>query len=276
MEWTDHGIVLSSRPHGETGLVASLLTREHGRHAGFIHGGVSRKARPVWQPGNVVEVAWRARVVDQLGNYTGELREPHAARVLDDASELAGLATAGLIAWYVFRMPPQMVLASAGVGMVFQSFNLFSHKSILNNVTLAPRKILGQDRDAAEVNALRLLDMVGIRSKAGSMPAQLSGGQRQRAAIARALAMNPKVILFDEPTSALDPESTQEVLATMKALAEQGTTMIVVTHEMSFARSCADRVVFMADGAIVETSTPEAFFSAPKSERARSFLASVR
>ncbi len=164
----------------------------------------------------------------------------------------------------------------AGVGMVFQSFNLFSHKSILDNVTLAPRKILGQDRGAAEANAHRLLDMVGIRSKAGSMPAQLSGGQRQRAAIARALAMNPKVILFDEPTSALDPESTQEVLATMKALAEQGTTMIVVTHEMSFARSCADRVVFMADGAIVETSTPEAFFSAPKSERARSFLASVR
>ena len=164
----------------------------------------------------------------------------------------------------------------AGVGMVFQSFNLFSHKSILENVTLAPRKILGQDRAAAQANAYRLLDMVGIRSKANSMPAQLSGGQRQRAAIARALAMDPKVILFDEPTSALDPESTQEVLATMQQLAEQGTTMIVVTHEMSFARSCADRVVFMADGAIVETASPEAFFSAPESERARSFLASVR
>ncbi|GAB2884458.1 amino acid ABC transporter ATP-binding protein [Paralcaligenes ginsengisoli] len=164
----------------------------------------------------------------------------------------------------------------AGIGMVFQSFNLFSHKSILENVTLAPRKILGQDRASAQANAYRLLDMVGIRSKANSMPAQLSGGQRQRAAIARALAMDPKVILFDEPTSALDPESTQEVLATMQQLAGQGTTMIVVTHEMSFARSCADRVVFMADGAIVEVAGPEAFFSAPESERARSFLASVR
>ena len=164
----------------------------------------------------------------------------------------------------------------AGVGMVFQSFNLFSHKSILENVTLAPRKILGQDKASAQAHAYRLLDMVGIRSKANSMPAQLSGGQRQRAAIARALAMDPKVILFDEPTSALDPESTQEVLTTMQQLAEQGTTMIVVTHEMSFARSCADRVVFMADGAIVETAGPEAFFSAPESERARSFLASVR
>ncbi|MFC4199633.1 amino acid ABC transporter ATP-binding protein [Candidimonas humi] len=164
----------------------------------------------------------------------------------------------------------------AGIGMVFQSFNLFSHKTILDNVTLAPRKILGQDKAVAQDTAYRLLDMVGIRSKADAMPAQLSGGQRQRAAIARALAMDPKVILFDEPTSALDPESTQDVLATMQQLAGQGTTMIVVTHEMSFARSCADRVVFMADGAIVETASPDAFFTEPESERARSFLASVR
>lgn len=164
----------------------------------------------------------------------------------------------------------------AEVGMVFQSFNLFSHKSILDNVTLAPRRIRGQDKATAEANAYRLLDMVGIRGKANAMPAQLSGGQRQRAAIARALAMDPKVILFDEPTSALDPESTGEVLATMQQLAEEGTTMIVVTHEMSFARSCADRIVFMADGAIVEVAGPEAFFNSPRTERARSFLASVR
>ena len=161
------------------------------------------------------------------------------------------------------------------VGMVFQSFNLFSNRTILDNVTLAPRKILGQPRTQAEARAKELLDAVGIRAKAGSFPSQLSGGQSQRAAIARALAMNPKIILFDEPTSALDPESTQEVLATMRQLAQSGTTMLVVTHEMSFARSCADRIIFMADGAIVETADPEAFFTTPESERARSFLSSV-
>ncbi|MBT2564943.1 amino acid ABC transporter ATP-binding protein [Arthrobacter sp. ISL-85] len=161
------------------------------------------------------------------------------------------------------------------VGMVFQSFNLFSNRTILDNITLAPRKILGQSKADAEGRARDLLDMVGIGSKANSYPAQLSGGQSQRAAIARALAMNPKVILFDEPTSALDPESTQDVLATMRQLAEGGTTMLVVTHEMSFAKSCADRIIFMADGAIIESADPETFFSAPNSERARSFLSSV-
>ncbi|KRE77143.1 MULTISPECIES: amino acid ABC transporter ATP-binding protein [Micrococcaceae] len=161
------------------------------------------------------------------------------------------------------------------VGMVFQSFNLFSNRTILDNITLAPRKILGQSKADAERRARELLDMVGIGSKANSYPAQLSGGQSQRAAIARALAMDPKVILFDEPTSALDPESTQDVLATMRQLAEGGTTMLVVTHEMSFARSCADRIIFMADGAIIESADPETFFSAPNSDRARSFLSSV-
>lgn len=161
------------------------------------------------------------------------------------------------------------------VGMVFQSFNLFSNRTILDNITLAPRKILGQGKAEAEQRARELLDMVGIGSKANSYPAQLSGGQSQRAAIARALAMDPKVILFDEPTSALDPESTQDVLATMRQLAEGGTTMLVVTHEMSFAKSCADRVIFMADGAIIESADPETFFSAPTSDRARSFLSSV-
>ncbi len=164
----------------------------------------------------------------------------------------------------------------AEIGMVFQAFNLFSHKTVLENVTLAPRKIRGQDRTTAEARAYRLLDMVGIRSKADSMPAQLSGGQRQRAAIARALAMDPKVILFDEPTSALDPESTQEVLKTMQQLAEQGITMIVVTHEISFAKACADRVAFMDAGTIIELADRETFFAAPKNERVRSFLASVR
>lgn len=161
------------------------------------------------------------------------------------------------------------------VGMVFQSFNLFSHKTILENITLAPRKILGLDKQAAETRAHELLAMVGIADKAHSRPAQLSGGQKQRAAIARALAMDPKVLLFDEPTSALDPESTREVLATMRSLAQSGTTMIVVTHEMSFARAFADRIVFMASGAIVEIADPETFFTSPSSDRAKAFLSSV-
>jgi glutamate transport system ATP-binding protein len=161
------------------------------------------------------------------------------------------------------------------VGMVFQSFNLFSHKTILENITLAPRKLLGLDKQSAETRAHELLAMVGIADKANSRPAQLSGGQKQRAAIARALAMDPKVLLFDEPTSALDPESTREVLATMRNLAQSGTTMIVVTHEMSFARAFADRIVFMAAGSIVEIADPETFFTAPSSDRAKAFLSSV-
>ena len=161
------------------------------------------------------------------------------------------------------------------VGMVFQSFNLFSHKTILENITLAPRKILGLDKQAAETRAHELLAMVGIADKAHSRPSQLSGGQKQRAAIARALAMDPKVLLFDEPTSALDPESTREVLATMRSLAQSGTTMIVVTHEMSFARAFADWIVFMASGAIVEIADPETFFTSPSSDRAKAFLSSV-
>lgn len=161
------------------------------------------------------------------------------------------------------------------VGMVFQSFNLFSHKSILDNITMAPRKILGLDKATAEARAHELLKLVGISNKANSRPSQLSGGQKQRAAIARALAMEPKVLLFDEPTSALDPESTQEVLATMRSLAQNGTTMVVVTHEMSFARAFADRIIFMADGQIVEMAAPESFFTNPQSERAKAFLSSV-
>ncbi|HST71294.1 MAG TPA: amino acid ABC transporter ATP-binding protein [Kocuria rosea] len=163
----------------------------------------------------------------------------------------------------------------ADVGMVFQSFNLFAHKSVLQNVTLGPMKVRGKSAAEAKQRAMELLTRVGVANQAEKLPAQLSGGQQQRVAIARALAMDPKVMLFDEPTSALDPEMINEVLDTMVALAKQGMTMIVVTHEMGFARKAADRVVFMADGQIVEESTPEEFFTAPRSERAKDFLGKI-
>ncbi len=163
----------------------------------------------------------------------------------------------------------------ADIGMVFQSFNLFAHKSILDNVTLGPIKVLGKSKAEAQERARELLERVGIADKADAMPAQLSGGQQQRAAIARALAMDPKVMLFDEPTSALDPEFIREVLEVMTGLAEEGMTMLVVTHEMGFARSAGSRIVFMDQGRIVEDTTPEAFFTAPESDRARDFLATI-
>jgi glutamate transport system ATP-binding protein len=163
----------------------------------------------------------------------------------------------------------------AEVGMVFQSFNLFAHRTILDNVALAPIKVRKVKKAEAERQAMELLDRVGIADKASSHPAQLSGGQQQRAAIARALAMQPKVMLFDEPTSALDPEMVGEVLDVMTSLARDGMTMIVVTHEMGFARRAADRVVFMDRGQIVEQATPAEFFDSPRTERAKSFLASV-
>ncbi|MEV5001540.1 amino acid ABC transporter ATP-binding protein [Nocardioides sp. LML1-1-1.1] len=163
----------------------------------------------------------------------------------------------------------------ADVGMVFQSFNLFAHKTILENVTLGPIKVRKQSRADAEKRAQELLDRVGVGHQAAKYPAQLSGGQQQRVAIARALAMEPKVMLFDEPTSALDPEMISEVLEVMVDLAERGMTMIVVTHEMGFARTAANRVVFMADGRIVETSDPESFFTNPQSDRAKDFLGKI-
>ncbi len=163
----------------------------------------------------------------------------------------------------------------ADVGMVFQSFNLFSHLTILENVTLGPIKVKKLKKADAEAEAKVLLDRVGVGHQATKLPAQLSGGQQQRVAIARALAMKPKVMLFDEPTSALDPEMINEVLDVMVGLAQDGMTMIVVTHEMGFARKAADRVVFMADGQIVEEATPEEFFTAPRSERARDFLSKL-
>jgi glutamate transport system ATP-binding protein len=161
------------------------------------------------------------------------------------------------------------------VGMVFQSFNLFAHKTILQNVTLGPVKVRKAPRAQAEREAMALLERVGIASQAQKYPAQLSGGQQQRAAIARALAMKPKLMLFDEPTSALDPEMVAEVLEVMTDLAREGMTMIVVTHEMGFARSAAQRVVFMADGRIVEQSTPDEFFTEPRTERAKDFLSKI-
>ncbi len=163
----------------------------------------------------------------------------------------------------------------ADVGMVFQSFNLFAHKTVLENVTLGPIKVRGQKKAEAEQRARELLERVGVANQASKLPAQLSGGQQQRVAIARALAMEPKVMLFDEPTSALDPEMIKEVLDTMVDLAERGMTMIVVTHEMGFARTAANRVVFMADGAIVEENTPEEFFTHPQSDRAKDFLGKI-
>jgi glutamate transport system ATP-binding protein len=161
------------------------------------------------------------------------------------------------------------------VGMVFQSFNLFAHKTVLENVMLGPVKVRGQSRAEAEPRARALLARVGIEAQADKLPAHLSGGQQQRAAIARALAMNPKVMLFDEPTSALDPEMINEVLDVMRELAADGMTMVVVTHEMGFARASANRVVFMDEGRLVEQATPTEFFASPKSDRARDFLSKI-
>lgn len=163
----------------------------------------------------------------------------------------------------------------ADVGMVFQSFNLFGHKTILDNVMLAPRKVRKRDKESVRDDAMALLERVGIANQAAKYPNQLSGGQQQRVAIARALAMRPSLMLFDEPTSALDPEMVNEVLDVMTDLAKEGMTMLVVTHEMGFARKAADRVIFMADGAIVEDTDPDSFFDSPQSERARDFLGKI-
>ena len=162
------------------------------------------------------------------------------------------------------------------LGMVFQQFNLFSHMTILENVTLGPTEVLGVSKEEAKRTAMELLGRVGVAEQAGKVPAQLSGGQQQRVAIARSLAMHPKAMLFDEPTSALDPEMINEVLDVMVGLAKQGMTMVVVTHEMNFARRVADRVVFMADGQILEQGAPDEFFDHPRTARAKEFLDSIR
>ncbi len=164
----------------------------------------------------------------------------------------------------------------AQVGMVFQQFNLFAHKTILDNVTIGPREVLKKSKAEAEQEAMQLLKRVGVDSQASKVPAQLSGGQQQRVAIARSLAMHPKAMLFDEPTSALDPEMIGEVLAVMTELASEGMTMVIVTHEMNFAKRVADRIIFMDAGAILEENTPEQFFTNPATQRARDFLESIQ
>ena len=170
----------------------------------------------------------------------------------------------------------QLAALRSRIGMVFQSFNLFSHMTVLDNMILAPTGVLKLNRKAAKDEAMALLDRVGVADQAHKLPAQLSGGQQQRAAIARALAMHPRAMLFDEPTSALDPEMIGEVLNVMTELAADGMTMLIVTHEMNFARRVASRVIFMDGGSIVEENTPEAFFTQPSSQRALDFLQSIR
>ncbi|MCR4870514.1 MAG: amino acid ABC transporter ATP-binding protein [Atopobiaceae bacterium] len=170
----------------------------------------------------------------------------------------------------------ELAALRAEIGMVFQSFNLFAHRTILDNVTMGPIEVLRKPKKEAEEEAMELLRRVGVAEQAAKVPAQLSGGQQQRVAIARSLAMHPKAMLFDEPTSALDPEMINEVLDVMVELAKQGMTMVVVTHEMNFARRVANRVVFMADGQIVEQNTPDEFFDHPRSDRARDFLNSIK
>ncbi len=169
----------------------------------------------------------------------------------------------------------QLAKLRADVGMVFQQFNLFPHLTILDNVTLGPIKVRKMKKSAAEERAMQLLERVGIGNQASKYPAQLSGGQQQRVAIARALAMNPKIMLFDEPTSALDPEMVNEVLDVMASLVKEGMTMVVVTHEMGFARRAADRILFMADGEIVEDTDPSSFFDNPQTDRAKDFLGKI-
>lgn len=170
----------------------------------------------------------------------------------------------------------ELARTRAELGMVFQQFNLFAHKTILDNVTLGPIEVLGLSKGEAEKRAMSLLERVGVAEQAKKVPAQLSGGQQQRVAIARSLAMNPKAMLFDEPTSALDPEMINEVLDVMTELARGGMTMVVITHEMNFARRVGNRVIFMADGTIVEEGTPDEFFDNPKTQRARDFLNSIK
>ena len=170
----------------------------------------------------------------------------------------------------------ELAALRAQIGMVFQSFNLFAHKTILDNVTMGPMDVLHTPKKEAREEAMRLLERVGVGTQASKVPAQLSGGQQQRAAIARSLAMHPKVMLFDEPTSALDPEMIGEVLDVMTSLAADGMTMVVVTHEMNFARRVASRVVFMDSGSILEENTPDRFFTNPQTERAKYFLNSIQ
>lgn len=251
----------SDKPHTKTAAPAMVSLRDVDKHFGQLH---------VLQNINL-EVAEREVVVVVGPSGSGKSTLCRTINRLEtiDSGEIAldgkPLPVEGA----------QLARLRSEVGMVFQSFNLFAHLSILENITLAPINVLKMTKADAKREALELLARVGIADKADQFPAQLSGGQQQRAAIARALAMHPKVMLFDEPTSALDPEMVGEVLEVMTSLASEGMTMVVVTHEMGFARKAADRVVFMDAGQIVEENTPVEFFDHPESERARVFLASI-
>ncbi|MCY7342936.1 MAG: amino acid ABC transporter ATP-binding protein [Pseudonocardia sp.] len=231
------------------------------KHFGELH--VLRDINLEIEPGQVVVVlgpsgsgkSTLCRTINRLEPIDSGEIEIDGKRLPEEGKALAGLR--------------------ADVGMVFQSFNLFAHKTILENVTLGPLKVRRTSKAEAETDGLALLERVGIANQKDKYPAQLSGGQQQRAAIARALAMKPKVMLFDEPTSSLDPEMVNEVLDVMTALAKEGMTMLVVTHEMGFARQAANRVVFMSDGQIVEDASPESFFTNPTSDRAKDFLGKI-
>ena len=251
-----------------------------------------------WRPGTLSRVGAPLVLVDKVNKWFGDVHALVDVDLAVDAGEVVVVigpsgsgkstlcrcinrlerADSGTIAIDGVPVPEEgkaLARLRADVGMVFQSFNLFSHKSVLDNVTLGPIKVRHVSKADAKARGMELLERVGIADKADRYPAELSGGQQQRAAIARALAMQPKVMLFDEPTSALDPEMIAEVLDVMIALAASGTTMIVVTHEMGFARRAARRVVFMDGGRVVETASPEQFFDHPTTERAHDFLSKI-
>jgi glutamate transport system ATP-binding protein len=239
-----------------------LVVMEHvQKHFGDLH--VLRDINLTVQPGEVVVV------IGPSGSGKSTLcRTINALEPIDSGS----IAIDGK------PMPAEgrpLAKLRSDVGMVFQSFNLFAHKTVLDNVTLGPTRVRRWSKQDARDRAQTLLERVGVADQSHKFPAQLSGGQQQRVAIARALAMEPKLMLFDEPTSALDPEMINEVLDVMIALAKDGMTMMVITHEMGFARAAADRVIFMSDGEIVEQATPEEFFSNPQSARARDFLSKI-
>ncbi|MDO5701207.1 MAG: amino acid ABC transporter ATP-binding protein [Bowdeniella nasicola] len=238
-----------------------VALRDVNKHFGDLH--VLKDITLAIDPGEVVVVigpsgsgkSTLCRAINRLETIDSGTIEIDGERLPEEGKDLARLR--------------------AKVGMVFQSFNLFAHKSVLENVMLGPVKVRKMKKADAKAQAMDLLDRVGVANQAHKLPAQLSGGQQQRVAIARSLAMDPKVMLFDEPTSALDPEMINEVLDVMTDLASAGMTMIVVTHEMGFARKAADRVVFMADGAIVERADPHTFFTNPTTERAKDFLSKL-
>ena len=239
-----------------------LVVMEHvEKHFGDLH--VLRDINLTVQPGEVVVV------IGPSGSGKSTLcRTINALEPIDS----------GTIAIDGKPMPAEgrpLAKLRSDVGMVFQSFNLFAHKTVIDNVTLGPTQVRRRSKQDARDRAQTLLERVGVADQSHKFPAQLSGGQQQRVAIARALAMEPKLMLFDEPTSALDPEMINEVLDVMIALAKDGMTMMVITHEMGFARAAADRVIFMSDGEIVEQATPEEFFSNPQSARARDFLSKI-